>query len=297
MPIRLKMGEKRYTSPPEIAILKKKRGRGDVRKGEGMAYLIIAAVCFFSSVVGAICGIGGGVIIKPVLDATGVMAVTTVSFLSGCTVLSMSVVSLYKSLRAKRDFVFDKVFATVLALGGVVGGLTGKELYQGILSRLSDTSRVGAIQAAVLMLVTLGTLLYTVFKAKIRTRHLESRAVIFLIGIVLGIMSSFLGIGGGPINLVVLFFFFSMATKQAAMYSIYVIMFSQISSLASTLIGKNVPPFELPVLLMMIACGVLGGLVGSRINRRIDNRTVDRLFMGLMAVIICINIYNIFRYM
>ena len=39
-----------------------------------MEYVVIVAVCFFSSVVGAICGIGGGVIIKPVLDATGVMA-------------------------------------------------------------------------------------------------------------------------------------------------------------------------------------------------------------------------------
>lgn len=261
-----------------------------------MVYLIIILVCFFSSVVGAICGIGGGVIIKPVLDATGVMAVTTVSFLSGCTVLSMSVVSLYKNLKAKKDFEFDKVFATVLAMGGVVGGLAGKEMYQGIISRLSDTSRVGAIQAAVLMLVTAGTLIYTIFKDKIRTRNVRSKLVIFGIGVVLGIMSSFLGIGGGPINLVVLFFFFSMQTKQAALYSIYVIMFSQISSILSTVIKGNVPEFEPATLLLMIACGILGGLAGSKINKRIDGKTVDKLFMGLMAVIICINIYNIYRY-
>lgn len=261
-----------------------------------MEYLIIIMVCFFSSVVGAICGIGGGVIIKPVLDATGVMAVTTVSFLSGCTVLSMSVVSLYKNLRAKHDFEFDKLFATVLALGGVAGGLAGKELYQGILSRLTDSSKVGAIQAFVLMLVTAGTLIYTVFKEKIHTKNVESRAVIFVIGVILGIMSSFLGIGGGPINLVVLFFLFSMATKQAAMYSIYVIMFSQISSLLSTVIKGNVPEFKPEVLLLMVACGISGGLAGSKINKKIDNKTVDKLFIGLMGLIICINIYNIFRY-
>ncbi len=261
-----------------------------------MEYLIIILVCFFSSVVGAICGIGGGVIIKPVLDATGVMAVTTVSFLSGCTVLSMSVVSLYKNLKAKHTFVFDKAFATVLALGGVVGGLTGKELYQGIISRLEDSSRVGAVQAFVLMIVTVGTLAYTIRKEKIHTKNVQSRAVIFGIGIILGILSSFLGIGGGPINLVVLFFFFSMETKQAALYSIYVIMFSQISSLLSTVFKNNVPPFEPQILILMIACGVLGGLAGSKINKKIENRTVDKLFMGLMAVIICINIYNIFRY-
>lgn len=261
-----------------------------------MEYLIIVLVCFFSSVVGAICGIGGGVIIKPVLDATGVMAVTTVSFLSGCTVLSMSVVSLYKNLKSKHTFAFDKMFATVLALGGVAGGLTGKELYQGIISRLSDSSRVGAVQAFVLMVVTTGTLLYTIRKEKIHTKNLENRAVIFGIGIILGILSSFLGIGGGPINLVVLFYFFSMETKQAALYSIYVIMFSQIASLLSTVCKGNVPPFEPGILCMMIGCGILGGLVGSRINKKIGNQTVDQLFMGLMALIICINIYNIFRY-
>lgn len=262
-----------------------------------MEYIIIFLVCFLSSVIGAICGIGGGVIIKPVLDATGILAVTTVSFLSGCTVLSMSVVSMYKNMTAKKSFVFDKVFATVIALGGVVGGLAGKEMYQAVLRRMSDTSRVGAVQAAVLLVITLGTLIYTVNKQKIRTKQIDNKAVTFLIGVVLGIMSSFLGIGGGPINLVVLFYLFSMGSKQAAMYSIYIIMFSQISSLLSTIIKGNVPEFEAPILVLMIVCGILGGFAGSRINKKIDNRMVDRLFIGLMSVIIVINVFNIYRYM
>ena len=38
-----------------------------------MIYLIFLVVCFGASIVGAICGIGGGVIIKPVLDSFGVL--------------------------------------------------------------------------------------------------------------------------------------------------------------------------------------------------------------------------------
>ena len=261
-----------------------------------MEYLVIFAVCFFSSAVGAVCGIGGGVIIKPVLDATGILAVTTVSFLSGCTVLSMSVVSMYKNMRAEHDFVFDKIFATVIAAGGVAGGLLGKELYERILQGMSDTSHVGAVQAAVLLVITAGTLAYTVNKKRIKTKNLESRPVIFLIGVILGIMSSFLSIGGGPVNLVVLFYFFSMTSKQAAMYSIYIIMFSQISSLCSTLVQRKVPAFEPFTLLLMVACGILGGLAGSRINKKIDNKAVDKLFIGLMAVIIVICAFNVYRY-
>ena len=258
--------------------------------------LLFFLVALGASVVGAVCGIGGGVIIKPVLDATGILAVTTGSFLSGCTVLSMSVVSLYKNMRMKHDFVFDKAFATVIAAGGVAGGLSGKALYELVLDNLSDTSHVGAVQAAVLLVITLGTLLATVYKQKIRTKELTSRPVIFLIGVVLGIFSSFLSIGGGPINLVVLFYFFSMTSKQAAMYSIYIIMFSQIASLLAAVVQGRVPDFSPPMLAVMMTCGILGGLAGSKLNKKIDNKAVDHLFIGLMAVIIAVNIYNIYRY-
>ena len=50
-------------------------------------------VCFAASVIGGLCGIGGGVLAKPLLDAVGVMLVSTVSFLSGLTVLSMAAIS------------------------------------------------------------------------------------------------------------------------------------------------------------------------------------------------------------
>ena len=55
-----------------------------------MVYMIFFLICFLASAVGAVCGIGGGVIIKPVLDAFGILDVETISFLSGCTVLSMT---------------------------------------------------------------------------------------------------------------------------------------------------------------------------------------------------------------
>ena len=52
--------------------------------------ILFFVVAFLSSIVGAICGIGGGVVIKPVLDMLQMGAPATINFLSGCTVLSMS---------------------------------------------------------------------------------------------------------------------------------------------------------------------------------------------------------------
>ena len=110
-------------------------------------------------------------------------------------------------------------------------------------------------------------------------------------------MSSFLGIGGGPINLVVLFYFFSMETKTAAQNSLYIILFSQITSLLTTLITHSVPEFTLPALVLMIAGGIGGGIAGRTLNKRMSNRAVDKLFLVLMGIIILISIYNAVHYM
>ena len=87
--------------------------------------LVFFAVSILSSTAGSICGIGGGVIIKPVLDALGVMSVSSISFLSGCTVLAMSVVSVYKNLRSGTARM-DLKIATSLAIGAAAGGVAGK---------------------------------------------------------------------------------------------------------------------------------------------------------------------------
>ena len=260
-----------------------------------MLYIIVFLVCFLSSIAGAICGIGGGVIIKPVLDALGVMSVSAVSFLSGCTVLSMTTYSVLKSKMSGESRI-EKKTGFPLALGAAFGGVAGKWLFSLISSLSPDKDKVGAVQAACLFVVTLGTLLYTLYKDKIRTYQVTAPAVCVAIGLVLGILSSFLGIGGGPINLVVLFFFFSMSTKTAAENSLSIIFFSQIASLVSSLLTGSVPEFQISMLVLMAAGGIGGGIAGRVINKRLTDRLVNRLFIVLMVVILFINIYNIYRF-
>ena len=254
--------------------------------------IIIFIICFAASSIGAICGIGGGVIIKPVLDALGAASVSTVSFLSGLTVLSMTVYSVARSKLSGSSAIEGRT-GTPLAVGAAVGGVAGKELFSQIASRAASLSTVGTVQAVCLLIITLGTLIYTLFKSRIHTRRIDSPPLCAAVGLLLGIMSSFLGIGGGPINLVVLFYFFSMETKQAAENSLYIILFSQIASLLYSLVKGTVPAFSWVMLAVMIPGGILGGIFGRWINKKIASETVDKLFIALMCVIICINIYNI----
>ncbi len=252
-------------------------------------------VSFLASIAGAICGIGGGVIIKPVLDMFGLASVSTISFLSGCTVLSMSCYSVGKNIFSNESSVDFKV-STPLAIGAAIGGVAGKQLFSMIKNLFSNQDSVGMVQSVCLILITIGTFIYTIFKSKIKTHCIKSIGVCGIIGLVLGIMSSFLGIGGGPINLVVLFYFFSMDTKTSAQNSIYIILFSQITSLLTTLATHSVPEFDLLALVLMVLGGVGGGIAGKYFNKRMNNHAVDKLFLYLMGVIIVISFFNVIKY-
>lgn len=257
---------------------------------------LFAVVSFLASVAGAICGIGGGVVIKPVLDLFGWASVSAISFLSGCTVLSMSCYTVGKSLIAGEKTV-DLTRGTPLAVGAALGGIAGKQLFQLIKGMSANPDMVGGIQAACLAVITALTLLYSLNKSKIKTRQVASSAACVFIGLILGIMSSFLGIGGGPVNLVFLYYFFSMETKIAAANSLYIILFSQITSLVTTLVTGTVPAFTPITLIFMVVGGILGGMAGRAVNKRLDSPAVERLFIYLMGAIILISIGNMWNYL
>lgn len=258
--------------------------------------LIFFLVSLLASTVGAVCGIGGGVIIKPVLDLLHTETVSTISFLSGCTVLSMSCYSVGRSLLAGERQVSLSI-GTPLALGAAAGGLLGNRIFTFIKSLSQAPGTVGAVQSVCLAFMTVCTLLYTLRKSQIRTRSVTNKAACVLIGLALGCMSSFLGIGGGPINLVVLYYFFSMDTKTAAANSLYIIFFGQFFSLIAALAAGTVPPFRPMTLALMVIGGIFGGMTGRVLNKRMSSRLVDQLFIVLMSVIIGISILNAVRYM
>ena len=256
---------------------------------------IFFVVSLLASAAGAVCGVGGGVIIKPVLDLLHLETVSAISFLSGCTVLVMSSYSVARSLAAREQSISLST-GTPLAAGAAAGGLLGSRLFALARDLSGSPGRVGAVQAACLAVVTAGTLLYTMNKSRIPTHQVQNRAVCGAIGLALGGISSFLGIGGGPINLVVLYFFFSMDTKTAAANSLYIIFFSQLFNLLATLASHSAPDVRWQVLALMAAGGVGGGMMGRALNRRMDSGAVERLFMALMAGIICVSVVNAWRY-
>lgn len=259
-----------------------------------MLYIFYFLICIAATTLGAISGIGGGVIIKPIMDAVSSMSVSTISFLSGCTVLAMSVVSVLRSWGGNTKI--DPKRGTLLAVGGAVGGIVGKWIFDLVKSAFGSDGLVGTIQSILMIALTLGVLIYVLNRTRIHTLNVRNFAACLSIGLALGIMSSFLGIGGGPINLAVLYYFFSMDTKTAALNSLYIILFSQISSLGITVVQGKVPEFDILVLAVMAVGGILGGFVGRAFSRKMTDGHVDTLFRCMLVLITAISCYNLYRY-
>ena len=165
-----------------------------------------------------------------------------------------------------------------------------------MIAALPNADLVGAAQAAVLIVFSVLVLIYTLNKDRIAGVELRGAAPQALAGFLAGACWSFLGIGGGPFNLAILVFFFSMKSKTAAQASLFIIAFSQTASLVYTLVSGSVPDFSLIVLVGMCLMAVMGSVVGRKLSKRMDSSTIDRLYVFALLLIIAISLYNFARF-
>ncbi len=247
--------------------------------------IIYFLVAIFASTIGSISGMGGGVIIKPVMDALGGLSPSQISFLSSSTVLTMAISTFIRG--RKNNIVMNYSVTIPLTIGAAVGGVLGKSLFSMV------TGNVTLIQSAILFVINIGVFLYVKNKAKIKTLNVLNPILCILIGFSLGMVSSFLGIGGGPINIAVLYYFFSMSPKLTAKNSIFVILFSQLASLLTIVATNSIPEFNVLTLIFMCFGGISGAIIGGSFSARMEEDTVEKFFTFVLIALIILNLYNV----
>lgn len=252
-----------------------------------MTGVIYAVVIFIATFLGASAGLGGGVIIKPVLDFINVHDLATISFLSSSAVFTMAIYSTIKQYLNKVKF--DYAMIALVAVGAIIGGNIGSNVFSYLLTVMDN--RMLKFMQAVMLAVLLIIVIINV-NTKHRNLCVRNRAVTLFIGLLLGAISSFLGIGGGPINVAVFVFFFSVDMKTATVYSIATILFSQASKLISIGLNSGFGSFDLSLLIFVLPAAILGGIFGTKLNRKADEKTIKAIFNVTVICIILLNIYN-----
>lgn len=254
-----------------------------------MLILIYSLVILSATTLGAFVGLGGGVIIKPVLDFIGAEPRMQVDFLSAVAVFTMSVVSTARQLKNKVSF--DKKIILFIAFGSIAGGFLGSRCMD-MLSGVAEQGMIRCVQAFTLAILLTAVSIYVAKDRK--SFHVKNNFAIILVGLSLGFIASFLGIGGGPINVAVLTLFFSMNVKESAVYSVAIIFFSQLSKLITIFAASGIQPYahQWKTLIFILPAAILGGIIGAKFNRRFDDKTIRKTFVAVMILLIILNVYN-----
>lgn len=253
-----------------------------------MYIIIYALIIFAATFFGAFVGLGGGVIIKPLLDLIGHDTIDIVNFISACSVFSMSISSTVKHIKAKTRIDFK--FIVTISIGAVAGGIGGSFLFERLLG-IYDNTMLKSIQGIILGTLLLISVIYINLKSP-KSFKIKNPAGTAAVGLVLGFIASFLGVGGGPINVAFLVFFFSMTMKEAAVYSVGTIFFSQLSKLITMAASGSIPKVSPIVIIAAVACAVLGGLLGAKANKKGNEKTIKIIFTVIVAALAVVNYYN-----
>lgn len=225
---------------------------------------------FVAGVIGSIIGLGGGIVVVPVLTFLGVPH-TISSSSSLFAAFSNSVASTISYSKQKR---IDYRTGLRLGLMSIPGTILGA-----IISAQA-TSVLFKISFAI---VLIASCYYLFIKKNLDTNQSNLSKKMLVVSSVIsffaGIMSSFFGIGGGIIFVPLMILGLGLLIKNATATSQLILMFSSVSGMiAHTLLGHA--DFEYALLLSIGAFA--GGLLGARLSLDIKE---NRLRLLIVAVI------------
>lgn len=233
--------------------------------------MIYSLIALAATTLGAVIGVGGGLVIRPVLAFLEVNK-ELVAFTSSITVLVMAIVTflVYKKQKAKLE-----VRRTGFMAGGsIIGGFLGAGLIPLVPTRVIDIGYIAVLAAVIL--ITLG-------RNRFIAKKEISNAGAFFTGGLTGVLSGFFGIGGGPFQMAALMIGFKMDAREAAVQSIFITLLTTLSALVRYGIDGA---WDFTIAVYMIPAAVIGGLVGGLLNRRMKNGIVRGLFLATLAGII-----------
>ncbi len=227
--------------------------------------LWLIPVGFVAGVLGSMIGLGGGIIVVPILTFAGFgpsLAVSNSLFAA----FSNAAASTISYSRQKRiEYSIGLKLGLLAIPGTVLGALISSDVAPGVFKILFG-------------LVLISCSIYIFLRKKIETKEQNYSKQIMILAIggsfFAGIISSFFGIGGGIIFVPLMVVAMGMGMKNAAPTSQFILLFVSFSGLVThSFLGH--PDFYQALLLS--AGAFAGGLIGARLSLEIKERSLQIL--------------------
>ena len=233
---------------------------------------------FAAGILGSMIGLGGGIIVVPVLTLMG-FPPTVAASNSLFAALSNATASTISYSKQKRiEYSLGLKLGLLSVPGTILGAILSTDIAPDIFKILFG-------------FVLISSAVYIFLSKKIETKEktISKQMIIFVIGasFFAGIISSFFGIGGGIIFVPLMVVGMGMAMKKAAPTSQMILLFASLSGvIVHSFLGH---PDFLQAGLLAIG-SFIGGLVGARLS--IDIK--ERYLQILVSVVILIAAAKLF---
>jgi uncharacterized membrane protein YfcA len=227
---------------------------------------------FAAGLLGSMIGLGGGIIVGPVLTFLG-FPPTAAASNSLFAALSNAIASTISYSKQKRiEYPLGIKLGLLSIPGTVLGALISTDVAPDVFKILFG-------------FVLIASAAYIFLRKKIETREkiISKQMMIFAIGasFFAGIISSFFGIGGGIIFVPLMVVGMGMAMKKAAPTSQMILLFASLSGvIVHSLLGH---PDFLQAGLLAIG-SFIGGLVGARLSIDIKERYLQILVSAVIVI-------------
>lgn len=233
---------------------------------------------FVAGILGSMIGLGGGIIVVPVLTFFG-FPPTLSSSSSLFAVFSNAVGSTVSYSRQKR---IEYSLGLKLGLLSIPGTVLGAYLS-------SDVAP--AIFKILFGLVLISSAIYIYLRKKIeaKEKNLTKQMIVFVIGasFFAGIISSFFGVGGGIIFVPLMVVGIGMTMKKAAPTSQFILLFASLSGIiVHSILGHT--DFIQAGLLSIGAFG--GGIIGARLSLDVKERYLQ-ILVSIVIIIAAIKLF------
>ncbi|SIT91868.1 sulfite exporter TauE/SafE family protein [Edaphobacillus lindanitolerans] len=265
-----------------------------------MEYVILAAAALLSGIVGALVGLGGGIILVPAAlyfgITLGLVPGLTPQKIVGLSVIMMIFTGLSSTLSYMKSKTVDYRSGLIFFAGSVPGTILGAYVNKGL-----DLPSFN-LYFGILLLILSTLLLVRKYLKPVRwftdrgqkreyidregNRHVYGYPVPFalLLTFVVGFTSGLFGIGGGSIIVPAMILLFLFPPHLAVGTSMFMVFLSALVNSVSHITLGNVPwLYTLPV----IPAAYIGAKAGAALNKRLNSEllvTALRFILLLMGI-------------
>ncbi|TCS64297.1 sulfite exporter TauE/SafE family protein [Varunaivibrio sulfuroxidans] len=250
-------------------------------------------------------GVGGGFLITPLLIFIGIPSAVAVA--TGANQIVAASVSGVLA-HWKRGNV-DLKMGIILLVGGVIGSTLGVWLFT-FLKSLGQIDLVIKLSYVVFLGIIGGLMLVESINAMMRkknagagkrhhhtwihglpfkTRFRRSRLYIsailpFIIGIIVGVLSAIMGVGGGFVMVPAMIYLLGMPTSIVIGTSLFQIIF--VTGNVTILQAVNNYAVDVVLALLLLVGGVIGAQFGARLGAKLHGEQL-RVLLALLVVAVC----------